>query len=201
MKGRILHYDHVAHEGIIVGDDEKRYSFKKDDVKNILHVQKGMEVEFIPEGTTAKDLYLTDNISDFLDDMSIGYYEEQVYNFKELFCSQGCYNRWQYWRITLISFAIWSLFGIYISMVVLNSNEIADENVIVVTALVLFLLLPLWYVNVVTSIKRFHDIDKSGWFYLLSFIPYIGSFIVMLINGFIPTKKEGNRFCKKKKGI
>ena len=35
-------------------------------------------------------------------------------------------------------------------------------------------------------VRRFHDQDKSGWMYLLNFIPYIGGiiiFIFMLLEG------------------
>lgn len=200
MKGKVLHYDYVAQEGIILGDDEKRYSFKKDEIKNIVHVQKEMDVEFLPQGNIAKDLYLTENSTTVDLEMATSFYEDQKYSFKELFSANGCYNRWQYWRITLVSFAVWMLYGLYISIVVFNSNEIADENLIVAAAFMMFLLAPLWYVNIATSIKRFHDINLSGWFYLLILIPYIGTFIVMIMNGLLQTKKENNRFCRRKKG-
>jgi len=61
------------------------------------------------------------------------------------------------------------------------------------------LILPIAYINIVTSIKRFHDINLSGWFYLLNLIPYIGGLIVLIMNGFLPSVKEGNRFCRHKK--
>lgn len=199
MKGKILHYDNATHEGIIVADDFKRYSFKKDDVKNIVSVQKGMDAEFVVEGIFAKEIYLTESSSKGEEDMSLLYYEDQKYGFKELFCFKGCYTRWQYWRITIISFLIWMLYGLYISMVVLDGVEISDENLIIAAAIFMFVLLPLAYINIVTSIKRFHDINRSGWFYLITIIPYVGTFIVMLMNGLIPTKKENNRFCKRKK--
>lgn len=34
--------------------------------------------------------------------------------------------------------------------------------------------------SIAVAVRRFHDQDKSGWFYLLSFIPYIGG-IVMIV--------------------
>jgi len=30
------------------------------------------------------------------------------------------------------------------------------------------------------TVRRFHDQDKSGWFYLMNFIPYIGGLIVLV---------------------
>lgn len=40
--------------------------------------------------------------------------------------------------------------------------------------------------SIAVSVRRFHDQDKSGWFYLISFVPYVGGLIVfvfMLLEG------------------
>lgn len=40
--------------------------------------------------------------------------------------------------------------------------------------------------KIAVTVRRFHDQDKSGWMYLLSFIPYIGGlviFVFMLVEG------------------
>ena len=34
--------------------------------------------------------------------------------------------------------------------------------------------------SIAVTVRRFHDQDKSGWFYLLSFIPYVGGWIVFV---------------------
>ena len=34
--------------------------------------------------------------------------------------------------------------------------------------------------SIAVTVRRFHDQDKSGWFYLMSFIPYIGGWIVLV---------------------
>lgn len=34
--------------------------------------------------------------------------------------------------------------------------------------------------NIAVTVRRFHDQDKSGWFYLLSFIPYVGGLIMII---------------------
>ncbi len=49
------------------------------------------------------------------------------------------------------------------------------------------------------TIRRFHDQDKSGWFYLLAFIPFVGGiivFIFMLLEG----SRGPNRFGPDPKG-
>ncbi len=198
MKGKILHYDYATNEGIITCNDGSRCSFKKSDVISVNHIQKGMDAEFNLEGHNAKEIYLTE-ASDLEYEQASCYYEDQKYGFTELFSSKGCYTRWQYWKITLFSFAIWMLFGVYVVMSNTESNEIADQTVVITGAFFMFILLPLLYINIITSIKRFHDTNRSGWFYLLVLIPYLGSLILMIMNGFMPTVKEGNRFCKRKR--
>ena len=47
--------------------------------------------------------------------------------------------------------------------------------------LVLASIIPSWAVTV----RRLHDQDKSGWFALLSFIPYVGGLIVLVL-AFLP---------------
>jgi len=34
--------------------------------------------------------------------------------------------------------------------------------------------------NIAIAVRRFHDQDKSGWMYLLVFIPYIGGIVVLV---------------------
>jgi uncharacterized membrane protein YhaH (DUF805 family) len=50
------------------------------------------------------------------------------------------------------------------------------------------------------QIRRFHDQDKSGWFWLLAFIPYAGSVILIVFMCIEGTKGE-NRFGQDPKGI
>jgi uncharacterized membrane protein YhaH (DUF805 family) len=43
------------------------------------------------------------------------------------------------------------------------------------------------------QIKRWHDINKSGWFCLLSLLPYIG-LVISIVIGFLPGNIGPNRF-------
>ena len=45
--------------------------------------------------------------------------------------------------------------------------------------------LVLWFLGtlvptIAVTVRRFHDQDKSGWFYLLNFIPYVGFLIIIV---------------------
>jgi uncharacterized membrane protein YhaH (DUF805 family) len=56
--------------------------------------------------------------------------------------------------------------------------------------------------SIAVQVRRFHDQDKSGWFVLLNFIPYVGGLIVFVFmflegtpgpNRFGPDPKAGER--------
>ena len=43
---------------------------------------------------------------------------------------------------------------------------------------VLFVMLALW-INLATRVKRWHDLDLSGWFVALNMIPFFGVFVLI----------------------
>ena len=47
--------------------------------------------------------------------------------------------------------------------------------------------------SIAVQVRRFHDQDKSGWFLLLSFIPYVGGIVVFIFMCLEGTKGP-NRF-------
>ena len=42
--------------------------------------------------------------------------------------------------------------------------------------------------------KRWHDRDKSGWWYLINFVPFIGSLWAFIECGFLPGSRGINRY-------
>jgi len=57
----------------------------------------------------------------------------------------------------------------------------------------LFCLLILWPALAIQA-KRWHDVDKSGWWILISFVPFVGGLIALVFNGFIAGTPGPNRF-------
>lgn len=47
--------------------------------------------------------------------------------------------------------------------------------------------------SIAVQVRRFHDQDKSGWFVLLNFIPYLGGLIVLVFM-FLEGTRGPNRF-------
>jgi len=71
-------------------------------------------------------------------------------------------------------------------------------GVIFLGILVLFVLAIL-IPSLAVQVRRFHDQDKSGWFVLLGFIPYVGGLIVLVFMCLEGTKGP-NRFGPDPKG-
>lgn len=48
--------------------------------------------------------------------------------------------------------------------------------------------------GIALSVKRWHDRDKSGWWYLILFVPVIGGIWMIVENGFLSGTAGPNRF-------
>lgn len=64
----------------------------------------------------------------------------------------------------------------------------------VIEALIyMFIVSPIYFFQVSLSVRRLHDLDRSGWFYLISFIPYV-NFIYGIYLLFFKGTPGVNRF-------
>ena len=93
---------------------------------------------------------------------------------KKYFVFKGRATKSEFWWFQLI----WVVS--YIVMIISNNDEVA----FICLGIIIFIAIPLLSVGV----RRLHDTGKSGWFYLLAFIPYIGGLII-----FIFTVIEGDK--------
>lgn len=100
--------------------------------------------------------------------------------------------------ITIAVFAV-----VILSAILGGFSDSSDGGfgTIVIAPLILLLLATI-IPSIAVTVRRFHDQDKSGWFYLLGFIPYVGgivAFIFMCIDGtpgpnqYGPDPKGGHR--------
>jgi uncharacterized membrane protein YhaH (DUF805 family) len=58
MKGEVLNYDDNSGNGQISGSDGIRYSFTRADLKQLVPISKGTQVDFDFDGKMAKDIYV-----------------------------------------------------------------------------------------------------------------------------------------------
>lgn len=66
-------------------------------------------------------------------------------------------------------------------------------GVILMTILLAIGVIAVFLPSVAVAVRRLHDTNASGWWYLLAFVPYIGSFILLVWFCF-PGTKGDNRF-------
>ncbi len=101
---------------------------------------------------------------------------------------QGRAIRSEYW--------FWVLFYVLLSAAT-NVLELLVRHVFLIhglfiiafTLLYLFLLVP----NLAVSVRRLHDLDKSGWWLLLAFVPLVGP-IILLVWFCTPGTPGSNQF-------
>lgn len=106
----------------------------------------------------------------------------------------GRSRRKEYWMFTL--FLI--LLIVPFVAIILSTADPAGDGEISTLGTMVLLIFGLFYLailipSIAVQVRRFHDQDKSGWFVLMNFIPYVGSLIVVVFMCLEGTKGE-NRF-------
>lgn len=64
----------------------------------------------------------------------------------------------------------------------------------VVDILLYILMIPIVWISIATTVKRFHDRNKSGWWYLIAVVPVIGFFWIVIECGFMRGTIGANNF-------
>ncbi len=108
----------------------------------------------------------------------------------------GRSRRKEYWMFTLLSVIV-SIVLVGLMVSGMNMGETGEPEMGVLAYLAVGLL-AIWGLgslipSLAVQVRRFHDQDKSGWFILLGFIPYIGGLIVLVFMCIEGTKGP-NRF-------
>ena len=110
---------------------------------------------------------------------------------------QGRARRKEYWIFTLINFIIYLLFYILAFSMMFDSSGIF----FLLTSIIFFLytvatILP----SIAVTVRRLHDTGRSGWWYLLNFIPLVGS-ICLLVLLCLDSDPGENQWGENPKGI
>ncbi len=101
-----------------------------------------------------------------------------------LFSFEGRINRKPFWIYNLSILALFIIFSLLFGTDITMQSD--DESWI-------FPLIFLWP-SLAVQIKRWHDLDKSGWYILINLIPIIGPIWTFIQTGFMPGTSGHNRF-------
>ena len=167
MRGEILSYDATTGAGLISGDDGARYDFTSDALQSPAVPAAGVRVDFVPEGAVATQILIlagapttTGVAGGYAASAAVGA-PGSGFDFKSAMLSfEGRLRRSHFWIGWLILFGV----NIVISWIPIIN---------------LFGVVLIWP-NLAISVKRLHDMGKSGW---LIAIPWVGS-IIAFVAGF-----------------
>ncbi len=187
MRGEILSYDATTGAGLISGDDGARYDFTSDALQSPAVPAAGVRVDFVPEGAVATQILIlagapttTGVAGGYTASAAVGA-PGSGFDFKSAMLSfEGRLRRSHFWIGWLI------LFGV----------NIVISWIPIINLLGVVLIWP----NLALSVKRLHDMGKTGW---LIAIPWVGSVIAFaagfamviaaaVANGYSEDYYEGN---------
>ena len=96
-------------------------------------------------------------------------------------------SRSEYWSFVL--FTVIAIIGLILIDIFTGTYNVKNGLGLLSSLFSLAIFIP----NIAVSVRRLHDIDKSGWWYLINFIPLLGP--IWLIVLFCTKGTEGqNRF-------
>lgn len=120
--------------------------------------------------------------------------------FKNYAVFSGRASRSEYWWSTLALGVIGGVLGL-LALIAGAAGATTDAygesqpgvGFIPFAVLLLIFSLAIILPTIAITVRRLHDINQSGLLYLINFVPYVGS-IVLLVLAILPSKPEGARF-------
>ena len=173
MRGEILSYD-AATGGLISGDDGQRYGFTASALQSPAVPAPGVRVDFIADGADAREIVILAGAHTasaptasaqpaFATAGSAGLPDMSAVDWKSLMLSfEGRVRRSHFWIAWLI---------------LLGANVVAGWLPLIGVLISLALIWP----NLAITVKRLHDMGRTGWLALVPFVVAIAMFIVGII--------------------
>lgn len=109
----------------------------------------------------------------------------------KLFSFGGRSKRSGYWGV---SFG--TLFVLVVVVTVLDAlfPGVGEEPSNVSLVIFMILLIPYCWINLAVQIRRWHDLDRSGWMMLIGLIPIVGAIVLVVVLGFFSGTSGENRY-------
>lgn len=117
---------------------------------------------------------------------------------------QGRARRSEYWywhlAIILAIMLLGLIWATTISLSAVFQNETGLVVSIILYIIMIALLIAIMIPSITVTVRRLHDINKSGWWYFISFVPYVGSIVLFIFTLFDSTP-GANEYGENPKGI
>lgn len=112
-----------------------------------------------------------------------------------LFGLKGRIGRAKWWGGQAIIIALLIGMLVFVGETIPDSvaNATPGQQLSSYAVIIVALLLSIW-INLATAIKRFHDRNKSGWWFLIGFIPFVGAFWLLFECGIRAGDNGSNNF-------
>ncbi len=106
------------------------------------------------------------------------------------FSFSGRIGRGTWWLGQIINIGVLTI-GMLLTGLMAGGSE--DMSLAAIVILVLTFVVAIW-INLATSIQRYHDRDKSGFWFFTSFIPFIGPVWMVVELGMLGGTRGANRW-------
>jgi uncharacterized membrane protein YhaH (DUF805 family) len=112
--------------------------------------------------------------------------------FRKYVIFAGRASRSEFWWWTLVSFLVSILLSL-LNALLSDGGFQSEDDSLVVTILSGLWTLAIFVPSIALTVRRLHDTNRSGWWYLLNLIPILGS-IVVLIFTLLPSDPAGRQY-------
>jgi uncharacterized membrane protein YhaH (DUF805 family)/cold shock CspA family protein len=230
MRGEVVHYDEGQGFGFLAGADGNNYSFRREDLRREARLPKGTEVEFEAVGGQAKRVFTIRAMGQAtatsvpsvpaaplrsvvpqhfgryaaphepVDASLWGYFQRALtVNYASFRGRARRKEYWGYFLFWIIALAVACGAAAALDAALGNLDGSGAVPVVTIIVSVLFVLgtiIP----SLGITVRRLHDIGLSGWFYLLVFVPSVGSLIIFVMT-LIPSQKHDNKWGPVPQGV
>jgi uncharacterized membrane protein YhaH (DUF805 family) len=118
--------------------------------------------------------------------------------FSTFFGVEGRIGRGGWWFAQFLVFmvlAVWLVIAVMFGKVTGEGQQSADKSVSGIELVFLVSAIVLGYViNVCSTVKRYHDRGKSGWWFFIAFVPFIGGIWQLIECGFCSGEDGDNEY-------
>jgi uncharacterized membrane protein YhaH (DUF805 family) len=106
----------------------------------------------------------------------------------------GRATRSEYWWFQLFNvLVVLAAYAVIVAIVLTGRNSVTIAVAAIAGFGLLIYVLGTFIPNLAVTVRRLHDTNKSGWWLLIGFVPYIGA-IVLLVFLVLPSDRDVNNF-------